>query len=118
MRGADVQRVHQGNGVFRHVAQLVGRSHRDFQETQFEELDRGQPLAAGHLAGLADVAVIEADHPEAARGELSAEIVIPVNHLGAEPHDQHDRLGIGVAKDLEADVDAVDVGDLRRLMVC
>jgi hypothetical protein len=67
---------------------------------------------AAHLARLADIAVVEADHPEAAAGKLAAELVVPMNHLGAEPHDQQHRLGTGVAKYLVADVDAVHVGDL------
>ena len=78
------------------------------------ELER---LAAGHLLGFSDVAVIEADDAEAARGELAAEIVVPQDHLGAEPHDQEHRLGIGVAKNLVTDVDAVGADDLRRLVV-
>ena len=49
-------------------------------------------------------------------GELPAEIVVPMDHLGAEPHDQQHRLRIGVAEDLVAKVDAVGAGDLRRLM--
>ena len=68
------------------------------------------------LGGFADVAVVEADDAKAARGELAAEIVVPMDHLGAEPHDQQQRLGIGVAEDLVANVDAVGAGDLRRLM--
>src|SRR5207237_5366652 len=54
----------------------------------------------------------ETDHPKAAPGELPAELFVPMDHLGAEPHDQHERLGIGVAKTLVADVDAVHVGEL------
>ena len=96
--------------------QLVGRGDRDFQEPQLEQFERGQPLAAGHLAGFADVAVVEADDAKAARGELAAELVVPQDHLGAEPHDQQQRLGAGVAEDLVANVDAVGAGDLRRLM--
>ena len=76
----------------------------------------GQPLAAGQLAGFADVAVVEADDAKAARGKLAAEIVVPMDHLGAEPHDQQQRFRAGVAEDLVADVDAVGAGDLRRLM--
>src|SRR5262245_61271442 len=65
---------------------------------------------------LADVAVVEADDAKAARGELAAEIVVPGNHLGAEPHDKKHRFRGRVAKNLEADVDAVGAGDLGRLM--
>jgi hypothetical protein len=108
MCAADAQVIHQHHRVFRHVAQLVGR----FQEALLEQFDRGQPLAAAHLARLADIAIVEADHPEATAGKLAAELVVPMDHLGAEPHDQQHRLGIGVAKHLVADVDAVHVGDL------
>ena len=50
------------------------------------------------------------------RGQLPAEIVVPMDHLGAQPHDQQHRLGVGVAEDLVTKVDAVGAGDLRRLM--
>ena len=46
----------------------------------------------------------------------SAELVVPEHHLGAEPHDQQHRLGVGVAENLVTNVDAVGAGDLRRLM--
>ena len=75
-----------------------------------------QALAAGQLAGFADVAIVEADDAKSARRQLPAEIVVPKDHLGAEPHDQQHRLGAGVAEDLVANVDAVGAGDLRRLM--
>ncbi len=116
MRRLDAERIHQADRVLRHVAQLVGRGDRDLQEAQLEQFDRGQALAAGEVAGLADVAVVEADDAKAARGELPAEIVVPQDHLGAEPHDQQHRLRIGVAEDLVTKVDAVGAGDLRRLM--
>lgn len=49
-------------------------------------------------------------------GELLAERIVPVDHLRPEPHDQQQRLGIVVAKDLVADVDAVGADGLGRLM--
>ena len=49
-------------------------------------------------------------------GELAAEIIVPMDHLGAEPHDQQQRFRSGVAEDFVANVDAIGVGDLRRLM--
>ena len=76
----------------------------------------GQALAAGHVRGFADVAVVEADDAKAARGELAAEIVVPMDHLGAEPHDQQQRFRGRIAEDFVADVDAVGAGDLWRLM--
>ena len=68
------------------------------------------------LRGFADVAVVEADDAKAARGELAAEIVIPMDHLGAEPHDQQQRFRGRVAENFVANVDAVGAGDLWRLM--
>ncbi|MBA7695453.1 hypothetical protein ES703_104081 [subsurface metagenome] len=118
MRRADSQVIHQRDRILRHVAQPVGRSNRDLQEAQLQQFDRAEAFAAAHLAGLADVAVVEADHPETARGKLAAEIVVPMDHLGAEPHDQHDGVGVGIAENLVTDVDAVDAGNLRRLVVC
>ena len=75
-----------------------------------------QALAAGEVAGLADVAIVEADDAKSAAGELAAEIVLPKDHLAAEPHDQQHRLRFGVAEDLVTKVDAVGADDLRRLM--
>ena len=46
----------------------------------------------------------------------TAEIIVPMDHLGAQPHDQEHRLGAGVAENLVTDVDAVGAGDPRRLM--
>ena len=68
------------------------------------------------MRGFADVAVVEADDAKAARGELAAEIVVPVDHLGAEAHDQQQRFRGRVAENLVADVDAVGASDLWRLM--
>jgi hypothetical protein len=68
------------------------------------------------LDDFADIAIVEADHSKAARGELSAEFVVPMDHLGTQPHDQQHRFGVGIAKDLVANVDAIGAGDLWRLM--
>ena len=116
MRRFDAERIHQADHVQRHVVQLVGGLDRDLQEAQLEQFERRQPLAAGQLAGLADVAIVEADDAESACGKLPAEIVVPMDHLGAQPHDQHHRLCSGVAEDLVTELDAVGAGGLRRLM--
>ena len=76
----------------------------------------GQGACRRELAGLADIAIVEPDDAKPARRELPAEIVVPMDHLGAEPHDQQHRLGTGVAEDLVTKLDAVGAGDLRRLM--
>ena len=68
------------------------------------------------MRGLADVAVVEADDAKAACGELAAEIIIPMDHLGAEPHDQQQRFRGRIAENFVADVDAVGASDLWRLM--
>jgi hypothetical protein len=39
-----------------------------------------------------------------------------MDHLGAEAHNQQQRFRAGVAEDFVANVDAIGVGDLRRLM--
>jgi hypothetical protein len=116
MRGLDAEHVHQANRILGHVDQLVGRGDRDLQEPQLQEFERGEALAAGQMRGFSDVAVVEADHAEAARGELAAEFVVPVDHLGAEPHDQQQRFRGRIAENFVANVDAVGAGDLRRLM--
>jgi hypothetical protein len=59
---------------------------------------------------------LPADDAKPAAGELPAEIVVPMDHLGAQPHDQQHRLRAGVAEDLVTNVDTVGAGDLRRLM--
>ncbi len=111
-----MQRIHQPDRVLGHVAQLVGRGDRDLQEAQLQQFDGAEALAAGHPLGFADIAVVEADDAEPACGQLAAEIVVPMDHLGAQAHDQQQRLGIGVAKNLVTDVDAVGADGLRRLM--
>jgi len=116
MRRMDAEYIHQADHVLGHVTQLVGRRDRDLQEPQLEQFERGQVLAAGQLAGLADVAIVEPDNAKPARRKQPAKIVVPMDHLGAQPHDQQHRLGPGVAEDLVTQVDTVGVGDLRRLM--
>jgi hypothetical protein len=68
------------------------------------------------VRGFADVAVVKADDAKAARSELPAEIVIPMDHLGAEAHDQEQRFRGWIAENFVADVDAVGASDLWRLM--
>ena len=116
MRRLDAERVHQPDGVLRHVAQLVGGCDRNFQKSQLEKLGKGNAASAGKMARLADVAIVEADDAKAAARELPAEIVLPMDHLGAQPHDQQHRLRTGIAEDIVAEVDAVGADDLRRLM--
>jgi hypothetical protein len=112
----DAERIHQPGGVLGHVAELVGRLNRDLQEPKLEQFERGQALAARQVAGFADVAVVEADDAESAACKLTAEFVVPQDHLGPQPHDQQHRLGAGVAEALVTNIDAVGAGDLGRLV--
>ena len=116
MRRFDAEHIHQADHVERHVVDLVGGLDRDLQETQLEQFDRRQALAAAQLARLADVAIVEPDDAKSACRKLPAEIVVPMDHLGAQPHDQHHRLRIGLAEDFVTKLDTVGVGDLWRLM--
>ena len=44
------------------------------------------------MSGVADVAVVEAHHVQPARCQLSAEVLVPGDHLGAEAH--HEQRGL------------------------
>ena len=61
---------------------------------------------ARHPRGAAGVAVVEADHEEAALGQHPAQLGVPPGHRAAEPHHQQQRLAVGVAEGLVADLDA------------
>ena len=65
---------------------------------------------------MADVAIVEADDTEAACGELLAELVVPQHHLRAQAHDQEQRLGVRRAENVVANLDAIGLGELRRLV--
>ena len=56
----------------------------------------------------ADVAVVVADHVEAAVGELVAEIGVPADHLGAETHDEQHGGTVRIAERLVAELDVPD----------
>src|SRR5439155_6134502 len=60
----------------------------------------------------ADVAVVVADHEEAASGEGAAEVRVPAEHLGAQAHDQQDRGVAGLAEGLVAELDVPDAAEL------
>ena len=116
MRGIDAEHIHQADHVERHVVEPIGRLDRDLQETQLEKFHRRQPLAAAQLARFADVAIVEPDDTKSACRKLPAKIVVPMDHLGAQPHDQDHRLRIRLAEDFVTELDAVGAGDLWRLM--
>jgi hypothetical protein len=59
------------------------------------------------LARQTDVAVVEPDHAVAARRQHGAELVVPENHLRAQPHDEDERARVAGADDLVLELDAV-----------
>jgi hypothetical protein len=62
-----------------------------------------------HYCGAPGVAVVEADHPEAAIGKQPAEVVLPLNHLISEAdHEQKRRRGLR-PEGLVAELDLADV---------
>src|SRR5262249_19204135 len=67
-------------------------------------------LAVDHLARQADVAVVEADHAVAAPSEQRAQLVVPVDHLGAESHDEEERTVLRPSDHLVRDLDPVGPG--------
>ena len=91
----DLQRAEQADHVIGHVPQLVGCGDGNAQGAQLEQFQCAEPLAALHSRRFADVAVVEPNHAKAARGELAAEFVVPMDHLGAQSHDENQRFGIG-----------------------
>ena len=60
---------------------------------------------------MADVAVVEADHPVAALAQQPAEGLVPVDHLGRQAHDQQHRLPVGLAELVVGELDPVGRGD-------
>ncbi len=59
------------------------------------------------LGRAADVAIVEADDPEAPLGQHHAELLVPSEHLRPQPHHQQQRLAAGVADLLVGDLDPV-----------
>ena len=85
--GLELEVVEQPDRVGRHVAQPVGRA-----ATAEEHRPGRRHAARVDLARVADVAVVEADHPVAALAEQPAEGLVPVDHLRRQAHDQQHRL--------------------------
>src|SRR5438105_589115 len=93
VRGRDPERIQQTNRVVGHIFERIPRVH------------------AGREAR---VPVVETDDQEAATGEQGAEVVVPAEHLGAEPGDQQHRRRLRVAEGLVLDLDPVGCGSGHR----
>ena len=100
----DAEVVEQPDGVVGHVAQRVGQLGLTAHEPT-DDIAAMTALAA-QLGRATDVAVVEADHVEAALGELLAELRCPPGQRPGEAHDQQQRRIIGVAERVVAELDA------------
>ena len=98
----DPEHVHQADRVARHVLEQIGRGDLAGLPATPCQVGRRRPVDLGRLA---DVAIVEADDPKAARGERRAEIVLPDDHLRAEAHDQQQRRIARAAEGLVANLE-------------
>ena len=57
------------------------------------------------MGGEPGIAIVEADHLQAAVGEGMAKRVRPVNRLRGDPHDEQHERRVGAAEPLVGDVD-------------
>ena len=105
MGALDPEMVEQPEAVVRHVAQQVGRPDRQAghraHHVRHGRVDLGREPS---------VAVVEADHLEAALGEALAELEVPVDQLHAESHHEQQRGVAGVADRLVDELDLSHVG--------
>src|SRR5438105_4960037 len=103
VRGLDPERVEEPGVVVGHVVERVARRARVAADRRHHV----RRWATLDLRRQADVAIVEADHEVAALGEHAAEALVPVQHLGAEPHDQKERRVAAIAEGLVEDLDSV-----------
>ncbi|MNT31846.1 hypothetical protein D3C72_1677000 [compost metagenome] len=86
-----MQRIQQMQRISGHVAQAIGSRHRQAEAIAHDfvrQVRRGHGAGPG---GQPDVAVIEADHPEAALAEPFHHLVRPMDQLPTQAHDQQQR---------------------------
>ena len=102
VRRLDPEVVEEPGRVVGHVVERVGEAVAGAEEHRQPPRRRRQQPAREPR-----VAVVEPDHPEPALGEQLAEPVVPGDQLHAEPHDQDQRLAVGIADLLVGDLDPV-----------
>ncbi len=105
--GVEPERVEQADGVGRHVGECVRGGDRTPERPSAHGRHDVEGAPAVDLARQADVPVVEADHPVAARREHGAELVVPEDHLRAQPHDEEERAPASGAENLVLELDAV-----------
>ena len=108
MGALDPELVEQAEAVVRHVAQQVGRLDPQAGHRAHHVRHGGVDLGREPR-----VAVVEADHMEAALGEALAELEVPVDQLHPEPHYEQER---GIARVADRLVDELDLSDPGALL--
>ncbi|MNO69052.1 hypothetical protein D3C76_599000 [compost metagenome] len=84
----DVQRIHQPQGIVRHIGQGVRRRHRQAElvAQHFEgQVGLGRRLPPGRQA---DIAIVITNHPKTLLTQCDHHFVGPVDQLPAQPHHQ------------------------------
>ena len=110
MGALDIEVIKEGGGVVGHVLEAVDALARQADEGAQQLRDQRAVLApAVQLAGQADVAVVEPDHPVAEVDDFLAELVVPQHELGAQAHDEQHRRRRDVTEVLVVDLDVAPV---------
>jgi CDP-paratose 2-epimerase len=108
MGAVDAERVEEPDGIGGHVGQHVGRGRPVVAAgEELHEIDR----VIVELGRPAHVPVVEPDDPEAAGDQCVGEVIVPADHLGAEPHDEQQRVAVDGSADLSTQFDAVGRND-------
>ena len=110
----DPEVVEQADRVVGHVGERVGGT----ADAPGDELASGRRRRIGEVGRPAAVAVVEADHVEAALGEPLAELARASRPAGAEPDDEQQGGVARVAERLVAELDLAGGAELFVDGVC
>ena len=107
VRALDAEPVEEAEAVVRHV-------HEQVRRVDAEARHRAHHVRHGRidLRGHARVAVVEADHVEAALRDALAELLVPVDELHPEAHHEQERRVGGIADRLVGELDRSDADAL------
>ncbi len=101
----DAEHVEQADAVRGHVVERVRSDDPAPQQRAGDGDAQVGHAPAGHLAGVAAVAIVEADHPEARGDETVDERIGPRDARHAQAHDEQDRRRVGVAEALVVEIE-------------
>jgi hypothetical protein len=107
VRALDAQVIEQPKGVPRHVLEQVGHPRGQARHQPHDVRDRRRDLG-----GQPGVAVVEADHVEAAPREQLAQVAVPVDQLHPETHHEQERRVRRVADRLVDELELAGLGAL------